>query len=124
MSLLLLEVAVQGVASTATAQGRGTEVTDTHAAPSHSRRIAQVLEAENPKGGTSAVGNGAGRQVSAASEFKRRAYVTLLYSEFIHGTRALGQSLRDSGTSADTVVLVTPDVAQEARDTLSKDGWM
>lgn len=65
-----------------------------------------------------------GQHISAAGIFKRRAYVTLLYSQFIHGTRALGQSLRDSGTSADTVVLVTPDVSLEARDTLSKDGWM
>lgn len=55
---------------------------------------------------------------------KKRAYATLLYSDFIHGTRALGQSLRESGTVADTVVLVTPDVRKETRDKLADDGWM
>lgn len=54
----------------------------------------------------------------------KRAYVTLLYSDFLHGTRALGQSLRETGTKADTVVLVTPDVNTRARDILSRDGWM
>eukprot|EP00903_Cladosiphon_okamuranus_P008344 g8027.t1 len=54
----------------------------------------------------------------------RRAYATLLYSDFIEGTRALGQSLRDSGTTADTVVLVTPDVRQETRERLTQDGWI
>lgn len=54
----------------------------------------------------------------------RRAYATLLYSDFIEGTRALGQSLRDSGTTADTVVLVTPDVRQDTRERLAQDGWM
>ena len=54
----------------------------------------------------------------------RRAYATLLYSDFIEGTRALGQSLRESGTTADTVVLVTPDVREETRETLARDGWM
>lgn len=54
----------------------------------------------------------------------RRAYATLLYSDFIHGTRALGQSLRESGTTADTVVLVTPDVGKDTRKKLSEDGWM
>lgn len=54
----------------------------------------------------------------------RRAFVTLLYSDFIHGTRALGQSLRETRTTADTVVLVTPDVQQDTREILKKDGWM
>ncbi len=54
----------------------------------------------------------------------RRAYATLLYSDFVEGTRALGQSLRESGTTADTVVLVTPDVRQETREILAQDGWM
>lgn len=54
----------------------------------------------------------------------RRAFVTLLYSDFIHGTRALGQSLRETGTTADTVVLVTPDVRRDTRERLAKDGWM
>lgn len=61
---------------------------------------------------------------SAAGLPMRRAYATLLYSDFIEGTRALGQSLRDSGTTADTVVLVTPDVRQETRERLAQDGWM
>lgn len=55
---------------------------------------------------------------------RRTAYATLLYSDFIHGTRALGQSLRESGTEADTVVLVTPDVSAETRERLAQDGWM
>ena len=54
----------------------------------------------------------------------RRAFVTLLYSDFIHGTRALGQSLRETGTTADTVVLVTPDVRRDTRERLAQDGWM
>ncbi|CAM9834926.1 unnamed protein product, partial [Chrysoparadoxa australica] len=53
----------------------------------------------------------------------RRAYVTLLYSDFVDGTRALGQSLRLSGTEADTIVLVTPDVKQSTRAKLDADGW-
>lgn len=65
-----------------------------------------------------------GAEQRRASTTSRRAYVTLLYSDFIHGTRALGQSLRESGTSADTVVLVTPDVRPETRATLAEDGWM
>ncbi|CAM9705404.1 unnamed protein product [Ectocarpus sp. 8 AP-2014] len=60
----------------------------------------------------------------AAAQPSRRAYATLLYSDFIEGTRALGQSLRESGTSADTVVLVTPDVRQETRQKLAEDGWI
>lgn len=55
---------------------------------------------------------------------QRRAYATLLYSDFVEGTRALGQSLRESGTTADIVVLVTPDVKQETRERLTRDGWM
>lgn len=51
------------------------------------------------------------------------AYVTLLYSNFVSGTRALGQSLRDTGTKADTVVLVTPDVSDGTKTLLKKDGW-
>lgn len=61
--------------------------------------------------------------VIAASP-SRKAYATLLYSDFVEGTRALGQSLRESGTSADTVVLVTPDVRQQTREKLAQDGWM
>jgi hypothetical protein len=53
----------------------------------------------------------------------KRAYVTLLYSNFVAGTRALGRSLLDSGTDADLVVLVTPDVVQSTRTILEKDGW-
>ncbi|CAM9974776.1 unnamed protein product, partial [Ectocarpus fasciculatus] len=61
---------------------------------------------------------------AAAAQPSRRAYATLLYSDFIEGTRALGQSLRESGTSADTVVLVTPDVRRETREKLADDGWI
>ncbi|CAM9319029.1 unnamed protein product [Ectocarpus sp. 12 AP-2014] len=61
---------------------------------------------------------------AAAAQPSRTAYATLLYSDFIEGTRALGQSLRESGTSADTVVLVTPDVQQETRQKLAEDGWI
>jgi hypothetical protein len=61
-------------------------------------------------------------QEPAAKPLKR-AYVTLLYSNFVAGTRALGRSLLDSGTDADLVVLVTPDVVQSTRAILEKDGW-
>ena len=53
----------------------------------------------------------------------KRAYVTLLYSDFLAGTRALGRSLLDTGTTADLVVLVTPDVPQASRRILELDGW-
>lgn len=125
---MFLQVAVQAVVASARTKGRDAIVVDTSVGLSPSRRLEQAPDdgraAEKPGRGKNAVGNGAGLHVSAASEVKRRAYVTLLYSQFIHGTRALGQSLRDSGTSADTVVLVTPDVNQEGRDMLSQDGWM
>ena len=53
------------------------------------------------------------------------AYVTLLYtgSGFFSAVRVLGQSLRESGTTRDYVVLCMDDVEQWAKDVLAKDGW-
>ncbi|CAM9587286.1 unnamed protein product, partial [Phaeothamnion confervicola] len=50
------------------------------------------------------------------------AFVTLLYSNFVHGTRALARSLHDSKTIADVIVLVTPDVSDSTRRTLACEG--
>jgi len=52
----------------------------------------------------------------------RRAYVTLLYKDFLAAVRTLGQSLRNTGTTADMVVLVTPEVSESSRKTLQQDG--
>ena len=52
----------------------------------------------------------------------RRAYVTLLYKDFLAAVRTLGQSLRNTGTTADMVVLVTPEVSETSRKTLQEDG--
>jgi len=54
-----------------------------------------------------------------------RAYVALLYTDgaFVLGARVLGQSLRDNGTDADLVVLVSPAVSQASRAVLAAEGW-
>eukprot|EP00271_Cylindrocystis_brebissonii_P019979 TRINITY_DN639_c0_g3_i1.p1 TRINITY_DN639_c0_g3~~TRINITY_DN639_c0_g3_i1.p1 ORF type:complete len:572 (-),score=88.70 TRINITY_DN639_c0_g3_i1:620-2335(-) len=53
------------------------------------------------------------------------AFVTLLYGDsFLLGVRVLGQSLRDTGTLKDMVVLVSPDVSQQSIAVLQADGWL
>ena len=56
----------------------------------------------------------------------RDAYVTLLYNspEFVLGVRVLGQSLRESKTEMDYVVLCTRDVPEATRKVLENDGWI
>ena len=53
----------------------------------------------------------------------KQAYVTLLYNDFVAGTRALGRSLLDHESLGDMVVLVTPDVSSRTLMILEKDGW-
>jgi len=54
----------------------------------------------------------------------KEAYVTLLYGEdFFLGVRVLGQSLRETGTTRDQIVLLTEDVSREAEQILKQDGW-
>lgn len=89
--------------------GAGAEMEQAKGTAATAQRQLEV----SPRGG----GDGGGSP-------QRRAYATLLYSDFVEGTRALGQSLRESGTTADIVVLVTPDVKQETRERLAQDGWM
>ena len=52
----------------------------------------------------------------------RTAFVTLVMHnlEYVGGALVLAQSLRAAGTRADLVVMVTPEVPQEARDVLAR----
>ena len=52
------------------------------------------------------------------------AYVTVLYGEFLLGVRVLGQSLKQSQTERDRIVLCAPDVPDSAKEVLAKDGWI
>ncbi|GBG68529.1 hypothetical protein CBR_g3073 [Chara braunii] len=55
----------------------------------------------------------------------KRAYVTLLYGdEFLLGVRVLGQSLRETGTTKDMVVLVSSGVSEPGISVLEADGWI
>ena len=53
------------------------------------------------------------------------AYVTLLYGDgkFVLGARVLGQSLRETGTTKDMIVLCTTDVQESSKEVLRADGW-
>ena len=69
---------------------------------------------------------------TSANLKSRDAYVTMLYTihgemyveGFEIGVRVLGQSLRESKTTYDYVVLCTDDVPQKVKDVLKKDGWI
>lgn len=53
------------------------------------------------------------------------SFVTLLYSDdHLFGARVLGQSLLDTGTTQDRVVLCTDTVSAESRNILQHDGWI
>ena len=54
----------------------------------------------------------------------KEAYVTLLYGGFLLGARVLGQSIRDTGTQKDLVVLCTEGVSKKSREILKSDGWI
>ena len=54
----------------------------------------------------------------------KEAYVTLLYGNFMLGTRVLGQTLRETNTSKDMVVLCMRTVSAEAVSVLQADGWI
>ena len=65
--------------------------------------------------------------------FGREAYVTFLYKTvrdesyregFEIGVRVLGQSLRESGTTKEYVVLCAPDVPKATKNVLATDGWI
>ena len=57
-------------------------------------------------------------------ENKPEAFVTILYgSGFELGVRVLGQSIRESGTELEYVVMCTRDVPQDTIAVLKKDGW-
>ena len=53
----------------------------------------------------------------------REAYVTLLFGDFLLGVRILGQSLEESGTKKERIVITASDVSQESQDILENDGW-
>lgn len=54
-----------------------------------------------------------------------RAYVTMIAAgdEYVPGVEVLGQSLRESGSSQDLVLMATPDVPGDARKRLASRGW-
>ena len=53
------------------------------------------------------------------------AYVSLLYHPtFFLAARVLGQSIRESGTTRDYVLLCMADVTESHRKTLMEDGWI
>jgi hypothetical protein len=60
---------------------------------------------------------------TTGANHRRHAYVTLLYGKrgFYMPARVLGQSLRDTGTTADLVLLVTTDVPEPVRSVFVKD---
>lgn len=68
--------------------------------------------------------HGGAAPTTSASAGQRQAYATLLYGDaFLLGVRVLGQSLRETGTDRDLVVLVTEDVSDSSVMTLMLDGW-
>lgn len=54
----------------------------------------------------------------------RDAYVTLLYGGFLLGARVLGQSLRETETKKDRIVLCTETVSEATQKVLKDDGWI
>ena len=56
---------------------------------------------------------------------KKEAYVTLLYSDdFLLGVRVLRQSLVETNTEREFVILCTEKVSSHVKDILSLDGWI
>lgn len=54
------------------------------------------------------------------------AYITVLNnrsSKLELNVRVLGQSLRDTGTTIERIVLCTPDIPEERRELLKSEGW-
>jgi len=69
--------------------------------------------------------SGSGGSVPPQSQQTKEAYATLLYTEdFLLGVRVLGESIRESGTSADMVALATRGISEASCDTLRADGWI
>ncbi|PRW56905.1 phosphoglucomutase PGM3 isoform B [Chlorella sorokiniana] len=69
-------------------------------------------------------GDAAATTSAAAAAAARQAYATLLYGDdFLLGVRVLGQSLRETDTDRNLVVLVTEDVSDSSVMTLMLDGW-
>ncbi len=62
--------------------------------------------------------------VLLASNTTEEAYVTVLHDgDSTLGVHVLGQSLRETKTTRDLIVLVTEDVSQSDRRSLALDGW-
>lgn len=65
------------------------------------------------------------QHVARRTKSLKKAYVTMLYSiKFIDGARVLGQSLRETGTDADLIVLVKSKLPQKKTELLAEAGWM
>lgn len=64
------------------------------------------------------------QHVARRTKSLKGAYVTMLYSsKFIDGARVLGQSLRETGTDADLIVLVKPKFPPKKKKLLTEAGW-
>ncbi|CAG9463483.1 unnamed protein product [Pedinophyceae sp. YPF-701] len=94
----------------------------------HSRAPGGLLDLPGPppeagpalRGGAAPAGR-AGRHLRQRKE----AYVALIYTDnFLLGTRVLGQSIRDTGTNRDLVVLATEAVSDTVASILEGDGWI
>lgn len=60
---------------------------------------------------------------SNSSPPTKEAYATLLYGDFLIGTRVLGQSIQNTGTQRDYLALCTDDVSEASRLVLKNEGW-
>ena len=60
---------------------------------------------------------------SLAQGNTKDAYVTLQFGNFLLGARVLGQSIRETGTTKDLVVLCSETVSENAKRILEADGW-
>ena len=89
-----------------------------HESLSLSRAAKSVQSETNPSQSHSS------KNLSSVNPLSKDAYVTLLYDGFLLGVRVLGQSLRDTGTNKDLVVVCTETVSENDRAILRSDGWI
>eukprot|EP00897_Mesotaenium_endlicherianum_P003673 jgi/Mesen1/3333/ME000191S02472 len=65
------------------------------------------------------------KAIDVPRQQSKEAYVTLLYGdEFLLGVRVLGQSIRETGSTKDMVVLVSSGVTDKGVALLKADGWI
>lgn len=87
--------------------------------------LQRILGTSRDVGSTGAGARDALNRSNVRRQPGKEAYVTLLYGdEFLLGVRVLGQSLRDTGTQRDMVVLTSSGVSPRSADLLKADGWI